>query len=95
MIFDLETDASVDHNEARDRDMENYTNLGGNSNVSGYEIGDDWIRVQFGDGSIYRYTYASTGRDDIETMKNLAHSGQGLNSFIGRIVKKRYASREV
>ena len=33
--------------------MERYQNLGGNSGVVAYEIGQDFIRVQFSDGSIY------------------------------------------
>lgn len=73
--------------------MQRYANLGGGSNVVGYEIGVDWIRVQFGDGSIYLYTYQSAGASNIEHMKQLAAAGQGLNSFIGRVVKKAYSAR--
>ena len=71
--------------------MQPYANLGGGSNAVGYEIGVDWIRVLFGDGSIYRYTYQSAGASNIEHMKQLAAAGQGLNSFIMRVVKYRYA----
>lgn len=73
--------------------MERYRNLGGNSGVAAYEIGDDCITVQFRDGSLYLYNYQSTGISDIEQMKTLALAGQGLNSFISRVVKKRYASK--
>lgn len=73
--------------------MERYKNLGGDSGVSAYEIGSDSITVQFNDGAMYLYNYASTGREAIETMKSLATSGRGLNSFISRSVKKRYASK--
>ena len=73
--------------------MQRYANLGGGSNVVGYEIGADWIKVQFGDGSIYLYTYQSAGASNIEHMKQLAGAGQGLNSFIGRVVKKAYSAR--
>lgn len=75
--------------------MERYLNLGGDSNVTGYEIGPDFIRVQFGDGSIYLYTYKSAGSENIEQMKQLARSGQGLNSFINRVVRKQYESKLV
>ena len=71
--------------------MQRYANLGGGSNVVGYEIGADWIKVQFGDGSIYPYTYQSAGASNIELMKQLAAAGQGLNSFIMRAVRYRYA----
>jgi hypothetical protein len=73
--------------------MDRYKNLGGDSGVIAYEIGIDFIKVQFSDGSIYLYNYQSTGASDIEEMKRLAVAGQGLNSFISRIVKKRYAAR--
>jgi len=70
-----------------------YRNLGGNSGVSAYESGVDYITVRFNDGGIYLYTHASTGVFDIEQMKSLAKRGQGLNSYIGRIVRKRYARK--
>jgi hypothetical protein len=73
--------------------VENYKNLGGDSNVVAYEIGSDSIKVQFGDGSLYTYTYQSAGQSTIEQMKALAIAGQGLNSFISRVVKKNYASK--
>ncbi len=74
--------------------MERYANLGGDSGVVGYEIGNDFIRVQFSGGSIYLYTYASAGADNIEQMKRLARNGQGLNTFISKNVHKRYARKE-
>ncbi len=74
--------------------MERYANLGGDSGVVGYEIGNDFIRVQFSDGSIYLYTYASAGANNIEQMKKLARNGQGLNAFIYRNVRKAYARKE-
>jgi hypothetical protein len=73
--------------------MERYKNLGGNSAVVAYEIGNDSIKVQFNDGSLYLYNYASAGSSNIEQMKSLAIAGSGLNSFIGRVVKKGYASK--
>jgi hypothetical protein len=73
--------------------MEPYKNLGGASNVVSYEIGDDWIKVQFRDGGIYTYTYQSAGQDNIEHMKTLAQAGQGLNSFISTAVRKAYATK--
>ncbi len=73
--------------------MERYKNLGGNSGVSAYKIGDDWIRVEFSDRSLYLYNYQSAGRQNIETMKSLALSGRGLNSFINTNVKRKYSSK--
>ena len=74
--------------------MESYRNLGGNSGVEAYEIGQDFIKVQFSDGAVYMYTYASAGGGNIEQMKQLAANGQGLNSFINTVVRNGYAWKE-
>lgn len=73
--------------------MEIYQNLSGRSDVVSYEIGDDYIIVQFSDGGTYSYTYESTGAEDVEQMKQLALAGEGLNSFINRDVRTRYAEK--
>lgn len=70
--------------------MTNYANLGGNSNVLAYNIGDDYIDVQFGTGKIYRYSYESAGDYKVELMKKLAEQGYGLNSYIMRHARKDY-----
>ena len=74
-------------------DMERYRNLGGDSGVLSYEIGDGCITVQFRDGSLYLYNCESAGVGSIERMMELALAGQGLNSFISKVVKKGYASK--
>jgi hypothetical protein len=71
--------------------MERYKNLGGNSSVAGYEIENDFIKVQFMDGSIYLYDSSRPGSYHVNNMKKLAKNGQGLNSYIGTEVKKNYA----
>ena len=73
--------------------MDQYKNLSGESGVKGYEIASDSITVEFKDGSAYLYTYASAGREAIETMKQLAKGGTGLNAFINTRVKKNYAKK--
>ncbi len=75
------------------RAMEHYKNLGGDSGVSAFEIGDDSIKVQFSDSSVYLYTNQSAGAQNIEQMKVLARQGEGLNSFINKRVRKAYASK--
>lgn len=70
--------------------MEKYGNKNGDSGISGFEIGSNFIQVEFSTGSIYEYTYSSAGENNIETMKNLAKSGSGLNSFINTYVKFKY-----
>ncbi len=74
--------------------MERYRNLNGDSGVVAYEVGPDFIRVQFSDGAIYLYTNASAGAHNIEHMKQLAKNGLGLNSFINLNVRKAYARKE-
>jgi hypothetical protein len=70
--------------------MERYKNLGGDSGVAAYELAATSITVQFHDGAVYLYTDASAGRDAIQTMKELAIAGQGLNEYINRYVRKKY-----
>lgn len=74
--------------------MEMYRDIDGDSGVARFESGDEHIRVQFKDGSVYLYTYGSAGSDHIETMKSLATAGDGLNAYINRYVKKLYAQKE-
>lgn len=74
--------------------MQRYGNVDGDSGVQAYEAGDDFIRVQFKDGSIYRYTNSSAGSNHISEMKRLAANGNGLNSYIMKNVKKAYESKE-
>ena len=73
--------------------MERYKNLGGDSGVSDYKIGDDSITVQFSTGDVYLYTYSSAGSTHIEEMKLLAVTGEGLNSYINKYVRKGYESK--
>lgn len=70
--------------------MEQYLNLGGNSNVKAYLIGQDYIDVVFGRGALYRYSYRSAGKDKVEQMKMLAKKGIGLNSYIMGYAKMDY-----
>ncbi len=74
--------------------MKPYGNLGRNSGVAAYEVGPDFIVVEFSTGAMYEYTYESAGRDNIEHMKQLAESGHGLNSFINTEVRNLYAARK-
>lgn len=67
-----------------------YENIGGNSNITGYQIGDENIQVMFRNSEMYNYTYDSAGVDNVEQMKQLAQSGSGLNSFILNNVKDDY-----
>ena len=55
-----------------------------------YETGPDWIKIQFIDTEIYKYSYAKAGRRHIEQMKSLAQKGIGLATYINQHVKNLY-----
>ena len=67
-----------------------YKNISGNSGISEYLPGDDYINVKFIRGGVYRYGRAKIGSAHLETMMRLAEEGAGLNTFINKhpIVKK-------
>jgi hypothetical protein len=61
--------------------MKRYKNTGGNSGVTAYETGHDYIKVSFNDDATYLYTYKSAGKGIIEQMKILAENGKGLSTY--------------
>jgi len=75
--------------------MKRYLDLGGKSGIRSYEMGMDFIKVMFSSGSVYLYDYAYTGIERVEKMKELAMEGMGLNSYIGKVIKRSYAERLV
>jgi len=71
--------------------MERYGNAGGDSGVSAYEIGTDYIKIKFsGTSRTYTYSYRRAGSTHVEQMKQLARHGSGLNSYINRYAKHLY-----
>lgn len=75
--------------------MKAYRDLNNDSGINSYEVSDDSITVRFKTGSVYLYTYLSTGAVQIEEMKRLAESGDGLNSYISKNIRKNYAKKLV
>ena len=73
--------------------MPQYQNLNGTSGVVSFEIEASAISVTFSDGARYKYSISSAGAQNVETMKALALSGRGLNTFINKTVKSRYESK--
>lgn len=73
--------------------MEYYTDVNGDSGVRAFEIGRDYILVEFKTGAVYEYTSLSAGRQNLDRMGQLARSGDGLNSFIKKVVPKGYSRR--
>ncbi|WP_373071166.1 hypothetical protein [Sulfurimonas sp.] len=70
--------------------MTKYLDIDNDSGIEAYEISSDRISVKFKGGSVYVYSYQSAGKDNIEHMKKLAKTGDGLNSFINLNVKYKY-----
>lgn len=71
--------------------MERYSDRGGGSGVSTYEIGSHYVKVVFkGDSKVYKYSYGTAGQKHVENMKNLAVGGSGLNSYIMKNVKNLF-----
>jgi hypothetical protein len=73
--------------------MTTYKDINGDSGISKYEIDNDKIIVEFKGGSQYLYTYASAGQTHIEKMKVFAQSGDGLNSYINKNARTKYAKK--
>lgn len=73
--------------------MELYRDWDNDSGIRAFEIGTDYIIVEFktGRNRFYKYTYSSSGTNDVERMKQLASAGDGLNEFIG--TRKDYANK--
>lgn len=78
--------------------MQTYLNLSGNSSVTDFEIGSDYIVVRFkkdkyGVAYEYLYNYTNPGVARVEDMKILAKAGKGLASFIVRSVRANYVEK--
>lgn len=71
--------------------MEPYRDWDNDSGVRAFEISEGKIDVQFKTGAVYRYTSVSVGPENFDQMVALARAGEGLNSFINRVVKKLYS----
>lgn len=72
---------------------ERYRNLNGDSGVTYYAIGPDFIAVQFQDPTVYVYDDSRPGRVHVEKMRVLAVGGRGLGSYISQHVRKTFARK--
>jgi hypothetical protein len=76
------------------RRLQPYKNLAGDSGITHYEIGPDYIAVKFaGGGEPYVYDYRTPGAIHVDQMKLLADAGRGLGTYISRNVGRHYARR--
>lgn len=71
--------------------MQKYDNKSGDSGIKAFEIGEDFILVEFvGRKEPYKYSYDMPGNFHVEQMKKLALSGKGLASYISKYVRDNY-----
>lgn len=73
--------------------MTPYKDLNGDSGVMAYEIGDGYITVAFSKGGVYHYNAERPGLSQVVEMQRLAESGNGLNAYINKFVRKNYADK--
>lgn len=73
--------------------MHKYPNLSGNSCITDYQIGDNYIIVFLNKGSAYAYTYSTAGVTHVETMKSHALLGRGLCTYIKENLKPKHARK--
>jgi hypothetical protein len=78
------------HHPSGASSMKRYRNLSGDSGVTHYEIGTDYIRVKFHGGKSFRYSNAGAGRQHVDHMKALATAGRALGTYISQHVHDRY-----
>jgi hypothetical protein len=60
--------------------------------VAAFEIQDDAIILKFKDGRTYLYDYAKPGKVHVEEMKKRAVEGNGLTTYINKLVRDNYSS---
>lgn len=73
--------------------MELYKDIDGDSGVAAFEIGEGWIKVQFLKGGTYLYDSAKPGQAHVEEMQRLARTGDGLNAYINKFIRKNFAAK--
>ncbi|SHJ02784.1 hypothetical protein SAMN02745146_2043 [Hymenobacter daecheongensis DSM 21074] len=65
--------------------MTDYVSASGKkSGVTAYEIGKDFIKVEFNNSKIYTYRSSNNNKIMIEEMKSLALASEGLSTYIAR-----------
>jgi hypothetical protein len=77
----------------RERMVQRYRNVSGDSGVVAFDLRPSSVIVQFRDGWKYEYTISSAGPDAVAEMKRLAMQGRGLSTFVSQHVRDAYARR--
>ena len=68
--------------------MEKYMNVTGESEITHYELGDEYIRIHY-KKSIVEYNTSIIAQQHIDAMKLLAQRGKGLSRYIDRNLYNR------
>jgi hypothetical protein len=72
-----------------------YSKLSGDSGVVAYDIGDDFIKIQFRHNrKVYVYDSAKPGWSHVQQMQRLATAGRGLSTYISQQVGKNFSKIE-
>jgi hypothetical protein len=75
--------------------MTPYSNLSGDFGVVAYDVGDDFIKVQFRHSrKVYVYNSAKPGWSHVQQMQRLAAAGRGLSTYISQHVGKNFSKIE-
>ncbi len=74
--------------------MQIYKNEHGDSGVVSFELGSDYIKIQFKSPIVYVYTHKKPGQDHVEKMKKLALDGRGLATYISQNVNENFEYKE-
>lgn len=73
--------------------MRRYKDIHRDSGVVAYDIGPGSIVIRFRDGGVYLYDGSNPGAAHVAEMRHLATTGEGLNTYINKFVRDRYAAR--
>ena len=64
-------------------EMKRYnTTSGRESNIVSYDVGNDYIIIEYSDSKKFKYSHNSAGAMAVETMKVLAKNQNGLTTYI-------------
>jgi hypothetical protein len=64
-----------------------------NTGVKAFEIGNNYIVVEYKDGRIYLYNDEFPGEEPLQIMKQKAKKGDKLGSYINTEIKNNYAAQ--
>ncbi|HEX5277940.1 MAG TPA: hypothetical protein VFW42_09750 [Fluviicoccus sp.] len=73
--------------------MKPYGNKAGKSDILAYEVAEGRLSIVTNKRWLYLYTEQSVGPEKLRLMQELAERGEGLGSYMWRVVPRRYAGR--